>query len=149
MRIPQVAALLVALTCASAVAQAQYTAAVVPPPKPKTIDTVARKDSLAKANVQLAERMTNMKAWVDSAAQTLAVNAPPDTGTALAVHRDSVTVVASGEVTGPPAVAESTTTTKHFRNGAPAPATATPLPLLALLGASSLVLGIALRRRTG
>lgn len=53
-------------------AAAQFTTALVPPPAPLRIDTVARADSVKKAADELQERMTSIKEWVDSAAAALA-----------------------------------------------------------------------------
>ena len=66
-------------------AGAQFTAALVPPPKPPKVDTVARADSARQAAAELKERMTSIKEWVDSAAAALAAQpaqvppVPPDT----------------------------------------------------------------------
>ena len=142
MKVLVVATLVLSVVSASP-ASAQFTSAVVPPKAAPKVDTVARRDSVEKANVQLAQRVGDMKRWVDSAALAIAAKAPADTGAAVAAQprSDSVTVVASGEVTEPP------TETQRFHNGATAPSTATPLPLLALIGASALAVGSLLRRR--
>jgi hypothetical protein len=104
---------------------AQITTYVAPPrsqaPSPQMVaaaDSVQR-DSIAQAT------MTNMKAWVDSAA---GVTVPAHVG-------DSI-----------PADDPGRPVTTTFNDGAVAPATASPLPTLALLGmlaiaAGSLLLG--------
>ena len=97
---------------------AQITTYVAPPrsqtPSPQMVaaaDSVQR-DSIAKAT------MTNMKAWVDSAA---GVSVPAHVGDTL------------------PANDPGRPVTTTFNDGAVAPATASNLPILSLLG----VLGIA------
>ncbi|MEO6208896.1 MAG: hypothetical protein ABIQ10_02110 [Gemmatimonadaceae bacterium] len=62
------------LTCAlaalaiPAVASAQFTAAIMPPRVKAKVDTVMRQDSVRRATVALATRVTDMRKWVDSAA---------------------------------------------------------------------------------
>lgn len=153
-----VPALAMAIALAAAPAAAQFTAAVVPPKKLAKVDTMTVRDSVRQAQQQLATRLTDMRTWVDSAASAIAARtgtAPADTAQAAAGANDSTTV-AAGEVAQPSIVdttragaaapPQKTDKTERFRNGAPAPATATPLPLLALLGAAAVVLGLVLRR---
>jgi hypothetical protein len=52
----------------TATAGAQFTAAVVPPKAKAKVDTTVRQDSVRRATVALAARVTDMKKWVDSAA---------------------------------------------------------------------------------
>jgi hypothetical protein len=86
----------------------------------------ARTDSTARASI------TNMKAWVDSAAG-VAQTSPVDT-----------TPAATPAPAPAPAPAAPTKNTTSFHNGAMAPATASYLPLIALLGLASLSVGIVL-----
>jgi hypothetical protein len=74
--------LVCALAAYAVSASAQFTAAVVPPAvKPKG-DTTVVKDSVRRATVALAARVTDMRKWVDSAA---GVSVPGgDSSTALA-----------------------------------------------------------------
>jgi LPXTG-motif cell wall-anchored protein len=131
------------LTLCSMEASAQFTGVVVPPKAkvaaaadttPKAV--VQERDSVARIN------LTNMKDWVDSAASTLGVpKAPP--------VADSGAPVAPAPIPAPvrvqvPADPHPTT---EFREGAAAPNTATPIPLLAVLGLSSLAAGLWLLRR--
>lgn len=132
------------LTLCSVEASAQFTGLVVPPrPKvaaaadttPKTVGQM--RDSVGRVS------LTNMKDWVDSAAATLGVPVAP-------AVTDSATVPAPVTPPSParaqdPAVPARGTT--EFREGAAAPNTATPIPLLALLGFSSLAAGLWLLRR--
>lgn len=63
--IPLLACALAALT---ATARAQFTAAVVPPKAAAKVDTTVKQDSIRRATVALAARVTDMRKWVDSAA---------------------------------------------------------------------------------
>src|SRR5437867_6185337 len=116
-----------ALIVAANVANAQITTYVAPPraaaPSAQAVATAdsARRDSVAQAT------MTNMKAWVDSAAGV--------PGLRVAVV-DSATVVADT------AAGRATVTT--FSNGSVAPATASDLPLLGLLGFALFAVGVIL-----
>ena len=124
-------------------ASAQFTGVVVAPrakavpasdSAPKTI--AERRDSVAKVT------MTNMKDWVDTAAASLGVPVAPvvldSAATAAAVAPTSAHVDTA---------AHAARTTTEFREGAPAPNTATPIPLLALLGLMSLAGGLWMLRR--
>lgn len=74
-----------ALAGSPAGAAAQFTAALVPPPPKPRVDTAARADSVRRAAMELQERMTSIREWVDSAAAALAAQpaevppVPPDT----------------------------------------------------------------------
>lgn len=114
-----------AMFLGSSVASAQITTYVAPPRPLATPAMVASADSAQRDSVaQLA--MTNMKAWVDSAA-----------GVAIPAHvGDSVTV------------ADSTRrVTETFVDGSVAPATASYLPAIALFGTLTCVAGAALLMR--
>jgi len=104
-------------------AQAQFTTFIPPQTAAQdSVRAVAMADSAkAVADTSTALAITNMKTWVDSAA---GVASPPITPLA-----DSAT-----------AATESTT----FVNGARAPATASDLPLLFLLGAGAFLIGVLL-----
>jgi hypothetical protein len=97
---------------------------VQPTPEQQRVTT----DSLSRVAI------TNMKAWVDSAAGDVVVNRTDSTGRPVA---------APGPVTSRPAAAESTMV---FRDGARAPDTATTLPLIVLVGASAVGIGVVLLR---
>lgn len=118
---------LLALAILPGTAAAQFTTFI--PPKTKAQDSVkaavvavqrARDDSVTVA------ALTNMKTWVDSAAGI----AVPSTRADSLLRADSLA--------HPPAVSENTT----FRDGSRAPSTASNLPLLALIGAAALGLGV-------
>ena len=150
MKLSQLVALVAALVCAASPAAAQFTSAVVPPKaKPRVDSTVVRADSMRKEQKKLAQRMTDMKAWVDSAAVALAAqpsspaadtSATARSGADTARKGERVTQSATGEV------AEARDAATKFKNGAPAPATATQLPLLVVLGIGATLAGVALRR---
>jgi hypothetical protein len=129
-------------------ATAQFTA-VVAPPKPK-VDPVAaaatpaavaaavQKDSIARIT------MTNMKDWVDSAAASLGTTVQPVTPDTAARQGTPPLAVPVRPVA--PAAPTPERGTTEFREGAPAPNTATPLPLVALLGALVFASGLWLLR---
>jgi len=70
----------------TASAHAQFTASIVQPRVKAKADTTARQDSVRRATVALAARVTDMKKWVDSAA---GVSIPSADSTKLAMSRDS------------------------------------------------------------
>ncbi|MEP7065399.1 MAG: hypothetical protein ABI889_05150 [Gemmatimonadota bacterium] len=80
------------LACAMAVftssASAQFTAAVVPPAVKAKSDTTVVKDSVRRATVALAARVTDMRKWVDSAAGVSI--AGDDSNTTLASSESTV-----------------------------------------------------------
>jgi hypothetical protein len=122
-------ALLALIASLPATASAQFTT-FIPPQKAK--DSVkaavaaqqqARTDSVTTASV------TNMRAWVDSAAGVLAPTSP-DTAA------DPLKPTSSADPLKP-----TSTDSLTMRNGSPAPMTASALPLLLLLGMGSLSAG--------
>ena len=132
MRIPTL--LILATLFAAPGASAQFTGLVTPPPRPATpVELVAQAGDV-HSDSSAAARMTDMKAWVDSAAVAVGAQAAQDT-------------------TSPPAVVEAPVAAPpreeapSFSEGAPAPNTATPLPALLLLGAGLFAGGAALRKR--
>jgi cytochrome b len=113
------------------IASAQFTTFI--PPKATVVDSVkavvvaqkqARTDSVV--NMQL----TNMKTWVDSAAGV--APAPMTAADSLETMNAMNTSVA----------ATTTATETTMRNGSRAPATASALPFIALLGVGVLGLGM-------
>jgi hypothetical protein len=134
-RIPTLSFIVVALVAAPS-ASAQFTGLVTPPPRPAPpVEMIAEAGAVA-ADTTAAARMSDMKAWVDSAAVAVAAQAPQDTVTPPVV----IETPAAAE----PAPRQEVTA---FQEGAPAPNTATALPALLLLGAGLIAGGAALRRR--
>lgn len=114
-----------AVLCCSASLEAQFTTFVPPRRDTVTRDTLAVDSArtVTSADTAMRQSMTNMKAWVDSAANV---------GTPVSSRAQAQ---AGGTV--------------EFRDGAPAPNTATPLPLLLLVGVGAIGVGIALIRGGG
>jgi hypothetical protein len=133
--IPTLSFIVVALVAVPS-ASAQFTGLVTPPPRPAPpVEMIAEAGAVA-ADTTAAARMSDMKAWVDSAAVAVAAQAPQDTVTPPVV----IETPAAAE----PAPQQEVTA---FQEGAPAPNTATALPALLLLGAGLIAGGAALRRR--
>ncbi|MDB4876753.1 MAG: hypothetical protein JWM41_3199 [Gemmatimonadetes bacterium] len=109
------------------IAGAQFTTFI--PPQNKVVDSVKAvvvAQTQARADSVVSMQLTNMKTWVDSAAGVAPV--PATAADSLA---------ASSAVAMPPL-----STTTPMPNGSRAPATASALPLIALLGAGLLGFGI-------
>jgi hypothetical protein len=163
--------LVCALAALTASAGAQFTAAVVPPRAKAKVDTTAKQDSVRRATVALAARVTDMRKWVDSAAgvsiaggdsTSLASKTADTTASSAAapqmkdsavlsrnerVSADSAASIATVEVHDSTGLKGSDSAdTKTLSGGAKAPATATMLPFLALAGVTTLLAGLALRR---
>jgi hypothetical protein len=124
-----------AIAISSSAASAQFTTVTRPAARTaQAVDsapTRAQRDSVARVT------LTDLKTWVDSAANIamLSDDSLPET-------TDSAATVAVA-----PRPTEPRRTTA-FSEGAVAPATATSLPLLALLGLGAVGLGALLLRRT-
>ena len=128
--LPAAGLVVAALALSAGEARAQFTAAIVPPKPVVRTDSLARRDSLDRAMRDMAQRLSAMQRWVDSAAGALAI--------------DTTDTAAPAAPAAPPAVSEGDTI---FHPGASAPSTASGLPLLAMIGAGTLLLGVALIRR--
>ena len=117
--------------------RAQFTT-FISPTKPNTDSAKAAVVAVQRAHADSTARasITNMKAWVDSAAgvaQSTTVDTVPAT-----------TPPASTPAPTPAPRVETKHTTTSFHNGAEAPATASYLPLITVLGLASLSVGIVL-----
>lgn len=124
-----------ALTLASSPARAQFTAVVEPPKKAPAPAAVAAATPGATRDSAGRTQLSDMRAWVDSAAGVAATPAAPAAvGDTIAAIADS----AKGEVVAEPRVKEA---------GMRAPDTATVLPALALAGLAMLGAGVWLLRR--
>ena len=122
-----------------AAAAAQFTTFI--PPQIKVVDSTRVVVAVQKStpvDTTLNTRLTNLKTWVDSAAGVPAAPRPaPDTVSAPnppATVRKSPSPVLDS-------VPRHAPDTAALRNGMRAPATASDLPLLALIGAAALGLG--------
>jgi hypothetical protein len=127
-------------TLLPATAVGQFTTYTPPRPPVDSVrvrPTPAQQQAAADSVTRVA--ITNMKAWVDSAAGDVVVNRVDSTGRPVAAP-GPVTSGAAGRDT---ARSESTTA---FREGAPAPDTATWLPLLVLVGTGAIGIGALLLR---
>lgn len=120
---------LVLIALFPAVASAQFTTFVPPVAKTDSVKAAAVAQTKAARDSITHTTLTNMKAWVDSAAGTVATTTD--------------TMAASSTATPATAAASSSGTTS-FSNGALAPNTASPLPLIALVGLAALSLGTVL-----
>src|SRR4051794_9030899 len=120
---------------------AQFTTFVAPPKK-AAADSARPTVAAAKAKADTVSRMTltDMKAWVDSAAGTSVQVATASDTTMAAAN------AASGSTAAPAPNANGRTTTT-FSNGAIAPNTASPLPAYLAGGLVALGAGLALLRR--
>jgi hypothetical protein len=131
-------------TLLPATAWGQFTTFVTPPrPRVDTATTVATPAQQRTAADSVARvAITNMKAWVDSAAGDIVVNRVDSTGRPVAATGP----VTSGAVTPAGRDAARAESTSVFREGAPAPDTATWLPLLVLVGTGAVGVGVLLLR---
>ena len=146
-----------AIALTGAQAGAQVTTVITPPPKVERAAIVAAERKVQSQNDSVSRvAMTNMKAWVDSAATALATAAgdqPVPTGSAVAatppatdsVRRDSA--AASPLAPAPRPAEPAPTATAGQDTAVVAPDTATAAPTLALAGATLVLAGVTLLRR--
>ena len=143
------AALAAMMIVGAGTAKAQITTFVASPPRktePAQQAAAQQREKVAQDSVARVA-MTGMKEWVDSASAALAIR--PDT-----VPTAADTALGSPRVATAPAPksdssanARASERQSEFRNGARAPNTATPIPMIALAGVLLIVMGMALRRR--
>lgn len=120
---------LVLIALFPAVASAQFTTFVPPVAKTDSVKAAAVAQTKAARDSITHTTLTNMKAWVDSAAGTVAT---------------TTDMMAASSTATPTTAAASSSGTTSFSNGALAPNTASPLPLIALVGLAALSLGTVL-----
>ena len=127
-----------AMMLTPAALSAQFTTFVAPPRK-ATVDSVKPTPTVAKAKADSVSRMSlsDMKAWVDSAAGT-------STQVATANDTTMAEANAAAVATQP---ATPTRTTTSFSNGAIAPNTATSLPTYLVAGLVTFAAGLLLLKR--
>ena len=129
--------LLIALSAlsllAASSAEAQFTTVVAPPKKAVDQAAVQEQQRVARAEADSSHRATmqEMSAWVDSVAGAPALGSVVADSAAGAVVMDSATASR---------VSEPATT--RFQDGARAPTTASPHPLLLLAGIGATLLGL-------
>jgi hypothetical protein len=147
----------VAFAASAQTLPAQFTTVVTPPPKEKR-PTVPRSvlGDTSQRDTSTASRLSEMSAWVDSAALAMGIEPMAAESLAASVPADTTGRPLAGppaDTTGGPttdslaAPAPPPRATVEFREGAPAPDTATATPILALIGATLIGAGVLLRRR--
>ena len=142
MRLSMILGAAAVLTLSAVPASAQFTGVVVPPPAKAAPAAQAQTQTIAERRDSAAQvTMTNMKDWVDSAAASLGVTvAPVDSA------RAPVDAPPAQPQTQAPATPARAAETTEFREGARAPNTATPIPLIALIGLLAFAGGLVLLR---
>ncbi len=150
MRVFRFATALALVTLSAGSLRAQFTAVIgAPKTSAPAVAAAQQKQEAARQDSVAKVTLTNMKAWVDSAAGTAGTVTPmtaADTAI-VAAAKTSAAPAAAATAHMHTAVAKGDVVDSTFRNGGRAPNTASPLPLLALLGAASLAAGMALLRR--
>ena len=130
----QTAGLLLALVAAPlGSAGAQFTTVVAPPPAQKQAIAVAEARASVPRDTGHRATLQAMSAWVDSVAGT-----PAPAVVAGSAAGDVVLPGDSAAVPTPRNEGEGTT---RFADGAPAPNTASPLPLILVAGLGALLVG--------
>lgn len=126
-------------------AWAQFTTVLTPAPRAAPAPAAERADT-ALVDTATREPLRQMRAWVDSAAAALEIDARDP---APATAADTLVVAPERQAPARPAVPARAEATVAFREGAPAPDTATSLPMLALIAVGALAIGGALLWRNG
>ena len=133
MRIQNAALLLGMVIAPVASAGAQFTTVVAPPPAQKQAIAVAEAKAAVPRDTGHRATMQSMSAWVDSVAGTQAPAVVTDSAAGdVVVSSDSAVV---------PAPRNEETGTTRFADGARAPNTASPLPLVLVAGLGALLVG--------
>jgi hypothetical protein len=136
--------LIASLIAAPAAAHAQFATFIPPKPKvPDSVATVTAAVQKAKQDSMSAARIANMKTWVDSAAGL--PPRPTRAADSVLAPGDTIPVqVATSRGRTAPAV-PAPVTRRTTALGTRAPATASVLPLLLLVGSLLFLMGIVLR----
>ena len=130
-------------------ANAQITTVVAAPPRktePAQQAAAQQREKVAQDSVARVA-MTGMKEWVDSASAALAIRpdtVPTSADTAVGAPRAATAPAPKSDSS---ASARAPERQSEFRNGARAPNTATPIPMIALAGVLLVVMGMVMRRR--
>lgn len=117
-------------------AAAQFTTVIRPPDRQEEAATAATVQ--ARTDSAAALQITSMQQWVDS----VAAEAAAEGDTIVSVEAGGEVVTDSAEL-----MARADDPTLRYASGAPAPDTATPLPMLALIGLLAAGIGGALLHR--
>ena len=132
-------------------ARAQVTTVIAPAKRVQVApQDSARREQVAQDSIARVT-LTDMKEWVDSAANALALR--PDTGTGVAdtpPTAEPVTLPRQQELQRPDSGARARQmqgAPPEFREGVRAPDTATTIPTLAVIGATLIGLGLHAGRR--
>ena len=134
---------ILALAFSAQALPAQFTTVVVPPPKPQRPTVPRSMFSDTARDTSAAERLAEMSAWVDSAAVAMGIEPVAAESLAATVPADTTREPLAGPPAdttgGPPSdslqvSAPAPAAPDEFREGAPAPDTATVVPLLAVVG---------------
>lgn len=134
-----------ALTLTASPAAAQFTGVVAPPKPRESAAATAAAEATPGARTDSAGRtaLSDMRAWVDSAA---GVSAPKATAPADSA-RDTTATVPSAAAEVAPQVPQASASASDSTDGVRAPDTATMLPGIALAGLAMLGAGAWLLRR--
>lgn len=130
-------------------AKAQITTFVASPPRkiePAQQAAAQQREKVAQDSVARVA-MTGMKEWVDSASAALAIRpdtVPATSDTAVGTPRAATAPAPKSDSS---ASARTSERQPEFRNGARAPNTATPIPVIGLAGVVLILTGMAMKRR--
>lgn len=127
--------LLAAVLLSPAIASAQFTTVVTAPKKEAPAPAVVRAEA-ARQDSATRMAMADMKVWVDSAAASIGA------ATAAAMDTTAPAPATTEQAAGGDVEPQASTTA--FRNGVPAPNTASALPLLGVIAFGAMGMGAAL-----
>lgn len=133
MQIRKVLALTAMVAVPAFTAGAQFTTVVAPPPAQKQAVAVAAAAKAAPSDTGRRATLREMSAWVDSVAGAPAPGVTTDSAAGDVALSDSATATVS--------VSDENAGTTKFADGARAPNTASPLPLILVAGIGALLVG--------